>query len=114
MLRLLYTLYTIARFSLKSQQELALENSGLRQQLAILQPKTKRPQLTKTDPLRFKPKDVPGYPFAVYAAGFLVSTQFDLGPLNFDFSYTINMNKVTKTDFRTNSHVFKLLLGWLF
>jgi hypothetical protein len=43
-----------------------------------------------------------------------VGTQFDLGPLNFDFSYTIHMNKVTKTDFRTNSHVFKLFLGWLF
>ncbi|UCF47635.1 MAG: hypothetical protein JSU89_10710 [Myxococcales bacterium] len=64
--------------------------------------------------LKFKPKDVPGYPFAIYVAGFRLGTQFDLGPLNFDFNYTISMNSATKTDFRTNSHVFRFLLGWLF
>ena len=64
--------------------------------------------------LKFKPKDVPGYPFAIYVAGFRLGAQFDLGPLNFDFNYTISMNSATKTDFRTNSHVTRLLLGWLF
>jgi len=64
--------------------------------------------------LRFKPKDIPGYPLAIYLAGLRIGTQFDLGPLNFDFSYTIGMNSLTSTDFRTNSHVFKFFLGWLF
>ena len=64
--------------------------------------------------LKFKPKDVPGYPFAIYVAGFRLGAQFDLGPLNFDFNYTISMNSATKTDFRTNSHVTRFLLGWLF
>jgi len=64
--------------------------------------------------LKFKPKDVPGYPFAIYVAGFRLGSQFDLGPLNFDFNYTISMNSATKTEFRTNSHVFRFLLGWLF
>ena len=64
--------------------------------------------------LRFKPKDVPGYPLAIYLAGLRIGTQFDLGPLNFDFSYTIGMNSITATEFRTNSHVFKIFLGWLF
>ena len=64
--------------------------------------------------LKFKPKDVPGYPFSIYVAGFRLGTQFDLGPLNFDVNYTISMNSATKTDFRTNSHVFRLVLGWLF
>jgi hypothetical protein len=64
--------------------------------------------------LKFKPKEVPGYPFAIYVSGFRLGTQVDLGPLNFDFNYTISMNSATKTDFRTNSHVFRFLLGWLF
>ena len=64
--------------------------------------------------LKFKPKQVPGYPLSIYVAGFRLGTQFDLGPLNFDFNYTISMNSATKTDFRTNSHVFRFLLGWLF
>jgi hypothetical protein len=63
---------------------------------------------------KFKPKDIPGYPLAIYVAGLRLGTQFDLGPLNFDFSYTIGMNSYTKTEFRTNSHVFKMFLGWLF
>lgn len=63
---------------------------------------------------KFKPKDIPGYPLSIYVAGMRLGTQFDLGPLNFDFSYTIGMNSFTKTEFRTNSHVFKLFLGWLF
>jgi len=64
--------------------------------------------------LRFKPKDIPGYPLAIYLAGLRLGAQVDLGPLNFDFNYTIGMNSLTKTDFRTNTHVFKFFLGWLF
>jgi hypothetical protein len=64
--------------------------------------------------LKFKPKDIPGYPLAIYLSGLRLGTQFDLGPLNFDISYTIGMNSITDTDYRTNSHVFKFFLGWLF
>jgi hypothetical protein len=64
--------------------------------------------------LKFKPKDIPGYPLAIYVAGARMGVQVDLGPLNFDFSYTISMNSFTKTEFRTNAHVFKFFLGWLF
>ena len=64
--------------------------------------------------LKFKPHDIPGYPLSIYVAGARMGVQFDLGPLNFDFSYTIGMNSATFTDFRTNSHVFKMFLGWLF
>jgi putative transposase len=49
MLHLLYALLATARSSLNSQRELALENLALRQQLAILQRKTQRPRLTRTD-----------------------------------------------------------------
>ena len=63
---------------------------------------------------KFKPKDIPGYPLAIYVAGLRIGTQIDLGPLNFDVSYTIGMNSFTATDYRTNSHVFKFFLGWLF
>jgi len=64
--------------------------------------------------LKFKPKDIPGYPLSIYIAGARFGVQFDLGPLNFDASYTISMNSATATDFRTNTHVFKFFLGWLF
>ena len=64
--------------------------------------------------LKFKPKQIPGYPLAIYVAGARFGTQFDLGPLNFDFNYTISINSFTKTEFRTNAHVFKFFLGWLF
>jgi hypothetical protein len=64
--------------------------------------------------LRFKPKDIPGYPLAIYLAGARFGAQMDLGPLNFDFSYTIGLNSFTATEFRTNSHVFKFFVGWLF
>jgi len=64
--------------------------------------------------LKFKPKDIPGYPMSIYVAGARFGTQFDLGPLNFDLSYTISMNSATATTFRTNTHVFKFFLGWLF
>lgn len=64
--------------------------------------------------LKFRPQQIPGYPLAIYVAGFRLGTQFDLGPLNFDFNYTIGMNSFTATEFRTNSHVFKMFLGWLF
>ncbi|MDH3624641.1 MAG: hypothetical protein OES69_10390 [Myxococcales bacterium] len=63
---------------------------------------------------QFKPKGIPGYPLSIYIAGARFGVQFDLGPLNFDFNYTISMNSATKTDFRTNTHVFKIFLGWLF
>ena len=49
LLQLLSALLAAARSSLKSQHVLALENLALRQQLAILQRRTKRPRLTKTD-----------------------------------------------------------------
>ena len=46
---MLYALLATARSSLKSQRELALENLALRQQLAILHRKSKRPKLRKAD-----------------------------------------------------------------
>jgi hypothetical protein len=49
MIELLYALLATARSSLRSQRELALENLALRQQLAILKRKTKRPKLTNAD-----------------------------------------------------------------
>ena len=49
MSHLLYALLATARSSLKPQRELAIENLALRQQLAILRCKTKRPRLTKAD-----------------------------------------------------------------
>ncbi|MFA9471672.1 MAG: integrase, partial [Deltaproteobacteria bacterium] len=49
MLHLLYVLLATARSSLRPQRELALENLALRQQLAILKRKTKRPKLSKAD-----------------------------------------------------------------
>jgi hypothetical protein len=49
MLPLLYVLLATARSSLKAQRELALDNLALRQQLAIVQRKTKRPRLTQAD-----------------------------------------------------------------
>ncbi len=64
--------------------------------------------------LKFRPRDVPGYKIAPYLAGARIGVQFDLGPLNFDINYTIGINSLTKTDFRTNTHVLKFFLGWLF
>ena len=49
MLHLLYVVFATARSSLKTRRELALENLALRQQLAIVQRKTKRPKLSKAD-----------------------------------------------------------------
>ena len=49
MLHVLYALLKTARSSLRPQRELALENLALRQQLAIVQRKTKRPRLTQAD-----------------------------------------------------------------
>jgi len=49
MVPLLYALFATARSSLRSRRELALENLALRQQLAILHRKTKRPRLTQAD-----------------------------------------------------------------
>lgn len=64
--------------------------------------------------LRFRPMDIPGFPLVIYQAGARLGVAFDLGPFNFDFNYTIGMNSITKTEFRTNSHVFQFNLGWLF
>ncbi|MGD8317559.1 MAG: hypothetical protein PVH21_07490 [Myxococcales bacterium] len=64
--------------------------------------------------LKFRPKEIPGFPLAIYVAGARFGTQFDLGPLNFDFNYTISMNSFTKSEFRTNAHIFKFFVGWLF
>ena len=49
MIDLLYALLATARSSLRSQRDLALENLALRQQLAILHRKSKRPKLHKPD-----------------------------------------------------------------
>jgi hypothetical protein len=49
MLHLLYALLATVRSSLKSQRELALENLALRQQLAVLKRRTKRPKLSTAD-----------------------------------------------------------------
>lgn len=64
--------------------------------------------------LHLRPKEIPGYPIVIYQAGFRLGTAFDLGPTNFDFNYTIGLNSLTKTVFRTNSHVFQFNVGWLF
>jgi hypothetical protein len=45
----LYAVFATARSSLKAQRELALDNLALRQQLAIVERRTKRPKLTKAD-----------------------------------------------------------------
>jgi hypothetical protein len=63
---------------------------------------------------RFKPKDIPGYPLAIYRASLRLGVQFDLGPLNFDFSYDVGLNSATATEFRSNMQVFNFYLGWLF
>jgi len=49
MIVLLYALLGTTRSSLKSQRELTLENLALRQQLAILHRKSKRPKLHEAD-----------------------------------------------------------------
>jgi hypothetical protein len=49
MIDLLYAMLATGRSSLKSQRELALENLALRQPLAVLKRKTKRPRLTKAE-----------------------------------------------------------------
>ncbi|MEZ4287620.1 MAG: hypothetical protein R3A47_05650 [Polyangiales bacterium] len=64
--------------------------------------------------IRFGPKKFPGVPIAIYQAGARMGVQFDLAMFNFDFSYTINLNSVTKTDYRTNVHDLRFNLGYLF
>ena len=49
MLKRLLAMLSTARSSLRSQGELVLENLALRQQLAVLERQTKRPQLTRVD-----------------------------------------------------------------
>ncbi len=49
MIHLVCALLATARSSLRSQRELALENLALRQQLAVLKRRTKRPKLTNAD-----------------------------------------------------------------
>lgn len=46
---LLLTVLAAARLSLKSRRALALENLGLRQQLAVLRRQVKRPKLSRVD-----------------------------------------------------------------
>ena len=41
--------------------------------------------------IKFRPKDIPGFPLVIYQAGARLGVAFDLGPLNFDFNYTIGM-----------------------
>lgn len=64
--------------------------------------------------VRFRPKQIPAFPMVIYQAGMRLGAQIDLGPVNVDFNYTIGLNSISKTDFRTNSHVTQLNLGWLF
>jgi len=61
--------------------------------------------------LKFKPRDAN---FVIYQIGLRLGWQFDLGPVNFDFNYTLGLNSFTKTDYRTSSHVTQFNLGWLF
>jgi transposase InsO family protein len=49
MLHVLYALLATVRSSLRSQREFALENLALRQQLAVLKRRTKRPKLSTAD-----------------------------------------------------------------
>jgi hypothetical protein len=57
-----------------------------------------------------------GLKFKPYQVGLRLGWQFDLGPVNFDFNYTLGLNSFTKTDYRTSTHVtqFQFNLGWLF
>lgn len=64
--------------------------------------------------VKFRPKQIPGFPLVIYQAGMRLGAQIDIGPVNVDFNYTIGLNSISKTDFRTNSHVTQLNLGWLF
>jgi len=61
--------------------------------------------------LKFSPKDAN---IAIYQIGLRLGWQFDLGPVNVDFNYTLGLNSQTTTDFRTSSHVTQFNLGWLF
>ena len=61
--------------------------------------------------LKFKPREAD---FVIYQIGLRLGWQFDLGPVNFDFNYTLGLNSFTKTDYRTSSHVTQFNLGWLF
>lgn len=61
--------------------------------------------------LKFRPRDAD---FVIYQLGLRLGWQFDLGPVNFDFNYTLGLNSFTKTDYRTSSHVTQFNLGWLF
>lgn len=61
--------------------------------------------------LKFGPRDAD---FVIYQLGLRLGWQFDLGPVNFDFNYTLGLNSFTKTDYRTSSHVTQFNLGWLF
>jgi len=61
--------------------------------------------------LKFKPRDAD---FVIYQIGLRLGWQFDLGPVNFDFNYTLGLNSFTKTDYRTSTHVTQFNVGWLF
>jgi hypothetical protein len=61
--------------------------------------------------LKFKPREAD---FVIYQIGLRLGWQFDVGPVNFDFNYTLGLNSFTKTDYRTSTHVTQFNLGWLF
>lgn len=61
--------------------------------------------------LKFKPREAD---LVIYQIGLRLGWQFDLGPVNFDFNYTLGLNSFTKTDYRTSTHVTQFNLGWLF
>ena len=61
--------------------------------------------------LKFKPKEAD---LVIYQLGLRLGWQFDLGPFNFDFNYTLGLNSFTKTDYRTSTHVTQFNVGWLF
>ena len=60
--------------------------------------------------LKFWPRDVG---VVIYQLGLRLGFQFDVGPINFDFNYTLRLNSFTKTDWRTSTHVTQFNLGWL-
>lgn len=64
--------------------------------------------------VKFKPKDIPGFPLAIYVASARLGVAWDIASFNFDFYYAISMNSYTVTDFRTNAHTYRFQLGWLF
>lgn len=61
--------------------------------------------------VRLRPKEVD---LAVYQAIARFGIGFDLAVLNFDFNYSISMNSVTSTSYRTGYHQIQFNLAYLF